>query len=256
MGNGMSQEEADSVGYRVLGVQPASPASAVGLVSFFDFVVACNNVPLKDLDSTFINMIKDAEDKKPLPCTIYNIKSQTLRDVAILPTRKWGGQGMLGVTIRFDTYYQADEHLVRVVEVEAGSPAQIAGLMPETDYLLGTAERVFGDSDALFDEVSLSLDKPVEFYVYNTETDEVRIVVVLPTYSWGGEGCLGASVAHGYLHRLPARCRRTNGVSIEPDRQPDDAFEPPPPLPPPPPPAVAPPKAAEAPRAEPPQAQR
>ena len=43
MGNAESYEqETTLVGYRVLGVQPNSPASSVGLVSFFDFVVAAN----------------------------------------------------------------------------------------------------------------------------------------------------------------------------------------------------------------------
>jgi hypothetical protein len=32
----------DTLGYRVLGVQPSSPASAAGLVSFFDFLVGAN----------------------------------------------------------------------------------------------------------------------------------------------------------------------------------------------------------------------
>ena len=54
--------------------------------------------------------------------------------------------------------------------------------------------------------------------MYNVDSDEVRVVAMLPTYSWGGGGWLGASVAHGYLHRLPARCRGTNGISVEPDR--------------------------------------
>ncbi|EGB04761.1 hypothetical protein AURANDRAFT_6242, partial [Aureococcus anophagefferens] len=198
-------------GYRVLGVQPNSPASDVGLVSFFDFVVAVDGVELRELDSTFIDKIKAARPRRlrsfaprdaptrdrPLPCVVYNLKSRQTRSVTITPTRNWGGQGMLGVTIRFDTYHKADEHLVRVLEVAPGSPAEIAGLRAGTDYLLGTAERVLND------ECTLHLDKPVEFYVYNTETDEVRVVVLLPTYSWGGGGCLGAAVAHGYLHRLP-----------------------------------------------------
>lgn len=35
-------KRASKCGYRVLGVQPNSPASKVGLVSFFDFVVAAD----------------------------------------------------------------------------------------------------------------------------------------------------------------------------------------------------------------------
>ena len=32
----------ETLGYRVLGVQPNSPASSAGLVSFLDFLVGCN----------------------------------------------------------------------------------------------------------------------------------------------------------------------------------------------------------------------
>ena len=48
------------VGYRVLGVQPNSPAAVGGLVSFFDFIVAANGIPLGTLDSTFVDLIKVA----------------------------------------------------------------------------------------------------------------------------------------------------------------------------------------------------
>ena len=190
MGQGASQEELDAVGYRVLGVQPNSPASSAGLVSFFDFVIAANGCPLKQLDQTFVEMIKDSENKA-LPLSIYNIKSETTRDVVITPRRNWGGQGMLGVTIRFDSYWRAEEALVRVLSVEPDSPGELAGLEAEKDYLLGTAEKVFKDTEALYEEVRKFLDSTVEFFVYNTITDEVRVVVVMPTEDWNGQGCLG-----------------------------------------------------------------
>lgn len=60
----------------------------------------------------------------------------------IVPSRKWPGDGMLGVTIRFDNYKDAEDQVIHVLEVEANSPADIAGLQPGADYLLGTAERV------------------------------------------------------------------------------------------------------------------
>ena len=95
---------------------------------------------------------------------------------------------MLGVTIRFDTYYKADECLVRVLSVADGSPAQAAGFLAGADYLWGTAERVFSDADALLDECQLHLDAAIEVYVYNVDSDEVRVAVVVPTYQWGGDG--------------------------------------------------------------------
>jgi hypothetical protein len=56
--NSISEEDAAKVGYRVLGVQANSPAAKGGLVSFFDFIVQANGIPLRSLDSTFIDLIK------------------------------------------------------------------------------------------------------------------------------------------------------------------------------------------------------
>ncbi len=42
MGNAQGGAKPGKCGYRVLGVQPNSPASKVGLVSFFDFIVAAD----------------------------------------------------------------------------------------------------------------------------------------------------------------------------------------------------------------------
>jgi C-terminal processing protease CtpA/Prc len=212
MGNGSSQEQADKVGYRVLGVQASSPSAQVGLVSFFDFIVAANDVELRSLDTTLIDMIKEHEDRE-LQLKVYNCKNNSLRDVVLTPSKKWPGEGMLGVTIRFDTYFEADENLCHVLEVEADSPAELAGLQAGSDYLLGTTEKVFKDTDILFEELKENIDKPVEFYVYNSETDVVRVVVILPNANWGGSGILGAHVAQGYLHVLPSKCLVSTGSS-------------------------------------------
>jgi GRASP55/65 PDZ-like domain len=138
--------------------------------------------------------------------------------------------------------------------VEANSPAELAGLIPFKDFLLGTAEKVwsradqhlsqlnpnlsqfnpkpaqrpsrprtssnpnpnpkaFKTADILDEELREHLEAPVEFYVYNSDSDDVRTVVLMPSSQWGGEGILGASVASGYLHALPAKCCETIGMS-------------------------------------------
>ena len=214
MGNSNSSDHDDEafgkVGYRVLGVQPNSPASKIGLVSFFDFIVAANGVPLTTLDKTFIELIKSSEDK-PLPLKVYNCKSKNIRDLELVPSRNWPGEGMLGVTIRFDSYHNAEEDLCHVTEVDPDSPADLAGLMPETDYLLGTLEKVFKTTEILYEELRTHVNVPIDFYVYNTESDEVRTCVVMPSNDWGGAGLLGASVASGLLHALPSECCHTTG---------------------------------------------
>jgi len=119
------------------------------------------------------------------------------------------------VTIKLDDYGGADERLIRVLDVEEGSPASEAGLIKEKDFMLGTTTQNFSDVSILAEVLEDHIDQIVEIYVYNSETDVVRVVTLMPTVSWGGIGLLGAEVGTGYLHRLPASCRSTIGKSVE-----------------------------------------
>jgi hypothetical protein len=135
--------------------------------------------------------------------------------VTLTPSNSWGGAGLLGVTIRLDNYGGADERLIRVLSVEHNSPAAIAGLLPEKDYLLGTQTESFEETSSLADMLHRNVDRVCEVYVYNTDSDVVRVVALMPTWSWGGGGLLGAEVGTGYLHRLPQSARKTSGTSVE-----------------------------------------
>ena len=148
---------------------------------------------------------------------VWNIKAQEKRIVDLIPRTDWGGAGLLGVTIKLDNYGGADEHLIRVLEVDTNdSPAKLAGLIPNEDYLLGTTGTALSDTDVLATVLQMHINKVVELYVYNSVTDLVRIVGLHPTYRWGdGYSLFGAAVGQGYLHRLPKSCRNTMGKSIE-----------------------------------------
>lgn len=132
----------------------------------------------------------------------------------LIPSDTWGGAGLLGVTIRLDNYGGADERLIRILTVEHNSPAAIAGLVPEQDYLLGTVGESLEDTQSLANLLAVHVDRVIEFYVYNTNSDVVRVVPLMPTWSWGGKGLLGAEVGTGYLHRLPHSARNTSGSSM------------------------------------------
>lgn len=49
----------------------------------------------------------------------------------------WGGQGLLGISIRFCSFEGARENVWHVVQVQPNSPAEIAGLQSNFDYILG-----------------------------------------------------------------------------------------------------------------------
>lgn len=55
-----------------------------------------NNETLKEI-------LKGSVDQ-PLKLIVYNSKYQNTREVELTPNNKWGGQGLLGVSIRFASF--------------------------------------------------------------------------------------------------------------------------------------------------------
>lgn len=83
------------------------------------------------------------------------------------------------------------------------SPAYRAGLLPHSDYIIGTPSGTLRGESALGELVEDHLDRTLVLWVYNSEFDVVRTVDLVPTRGWGGEGALGAELGYGALHRLP-----------------------------------------------------
>ncbi|XP_070793186.1 Golgi reassembly-stacking protein 2 [Pituophis catenifer annectens] len=190
-------------GYHVLRVQENSPGHRAGLEPFFDFIVSINNSRLNKDNDTLKDLLK-ANVEKPVKMLVYSSKTLELRETSVTPSNMWGGQGLLGVSIRFCSFDGANENVWHVLEVEPNSPAAIAGLRPHSDYIIG-ADTVMNESEDLFSLIETHESKPLKLYVYNTDTDNCREVVITPNTAWGGEGSLGCGIGYGYLHRIPTR---------------------------------------------------
>ncbi|XP_061588986.1 Golgi reassembly-stacking protein 2-like [Cololabis saira] len=192
-----------SEGYHVLRVQENSPGHRAGLEPFFDFIVSINNTRLNKDNDTLKDLLK-ASVEKPIKMLVYSSKTLDLREATVTPSNLWGGQGLLGVSIRFCSFEGANENVWHVLEVEPNSPAALAGLRPHTDYIIG-ADTVMNESEDLFSLIESHEGKGLKLYVYNTDTDNCREVVITPNSAWGGEGSLGCGIGYGYLHRIPTR---------------------------------------------------
>lgn len=83
------------------------------------------------------------------------------------------------------------------------SPAHQAGLLPHSDYILGSPSGTLKGEAALGELVEDHLNRSLVLWVYNSEFDVVREVELVPRRGWGGEGALGAVLGFGALHRLP-----------------------------------------------------
>lgn len=190
-------------GYHVLRVQDDSPGQKAGLEAFFDFIVSIGNNRL-DQDNHLLKDLLKANVDKEVTITVYSSKTQSVRHTVIVPSMTWGGQGFLGVSVRFCSFEGANENVWHVLEVHPSSPAELAGLRPFTDYIIG-ADSVLHESEDLFTLIEAHESRPLKLYVYNTKDDSCREVTITPNNTWGGEGSLGCGIGYGYLHRIPIR---------------------------------------------------
>ncbi|XP_025947347.1 Golgi reassembly-stacking protein 1 [Apteryx rowi] len=203
-----------------LQVQENSPAQQGGLEPFFDFIIAIGHTRLNKENNMLKDLLK-ANAEKPVKLEVYNIKTMKIREVEVIPSNMWGGQGLLGASVRFCSFQGANEHVWHVLDVEPASPAALAGLQPYTDYIVGS-DQILQESEDFFSLIESHEGKPLKLMVYNTEADSIREVVVTPNGAWGGEGSLGCGIGYGYLHRIPTQ-------SIIPKKKPES--KPPSPLP-------------------------
>ena len=142
-----------------------------------DYIVAADGVPVSSEEETFVSTIKrHAAAQSSMTMTVYNLLSGLQRDIIVQPSGAWGGEGLLGLVIRFDTMKQAEEHCVHILDVHANSPAHRAGLIAHEDYLLGTHDTViksYGDLEQLLAKFN---GHSVTLVVFNTINRGVREV--------------------------------------------------------------------------------
>ncbi|XP_032988131.1 Golgi reassembly-stacking protein 1 [Rhinolophus ferrumequinum] len=205
MGVGASAEQpaGGAEGFHLHGVQENSPAQQAGLEPYFDFIITIGHSRLNKENDTLKALLK-ANVEKPVKLEVFNMKTMKVREVEVVPSNMWGGQGLLGASVRFCSFRRASEHVWHVLDVEPSSPASLAGLRPYTDYVVGS-DQVLQESEDFFTLIESHEGKPLKLMVYNSESDSCREVTVTPNAAWGGEGSLGCGIGYGYLHRIPTQ---------------------------------------------------
>nr|XP_054339481.1 Golgi reassembly-stacking protein 1 isoform X7 [Pongo pygmaeus] len=139
MGLGVSAEQpaGGAEGFHLHGVQENSPAQQAGLEPYFDFIITIGHSRLNKENDTLKALLK-ANVEKPVKLEVFNMKTMRVREVEVVPSNMWGGQGLLGASVRFCSFRRASEQVWHVLDVEPSSPAALAGLRPYTDYVVGS----------------------------------------------------------------------------------------------------------------------
>ena len=189
--------------FSILHVSPGGPASRAKLTPYFDYIISVNGINVVQEAPNVVAEMAKTHINKPLRFSVYNSRTDTIREVSVVPSNNWGGNGLLGCSIRYSTTLGAVDRFWRVIEIFENSPSQKAGLIPLKDWIIGAADlNILNYED--FNEFLIQNKKhPVRLIVYNSDEDASRIVSIIPDFEWGGPGCLGCDIGTGMLNRVP-----------------------------------------------------
>lgn len=236
MGNAPSSEEEDAFepprsGYRVLSVAPNSPGASLlrfpdglsaregittpvpcELVAFFDLIVSINGIILDSQAAKEDVLTREVAKQQPCLIEVWSSSQRRYRSCQLTPRKGWGGEGLLGVQVRFDSSLEPSEATLEscglhIVAVEPHSPAEKAGLKEEEEYLLGSVQGPpFASVDDFVSFANDRIGEQAQVFVYRKETDSVRLATLNITEEpWGPERQVGVGLelATGHLHALP-----------------------------------------------------
>ncbi|KAG5926401.1 hypothetical protein E4U42_003348 [Claviceps africana] len=167
---------------------------------WFDFIVGINGRAIEDPNpSLFAQEVQNCAGGV-VSLGLWNAKGQRTRELhaTVAPDT-----ASLGLTLQYSALALA-ANIWHVLDVAAKSPADQGGLLPYSDYILGSPEGSLQGESALGELVEDHIGRPLRLYVYNNEYNVTREVTIHPSRGWGGEGVLGCVLGYGALHRLPA----------------------------------------------------
>ena len=106
---------------------------------------------------------------------------------------------LLGLTLRLCCPSQTVNHVWHILDVFEGSPADSGGLVPYGDYVIGWTGGPLQSESDFIQLVHQQSNRNLSLYVYYSEYDHTREVIILPNRDWGGEGLLGCGIGYGLL---------------------------------------------------------
>ncbi|UKZ77460.1 hypothetical protein TrVFT333_005181 [Trichoderma virens FT-333] len=190
------QHDRESFGFQVL----RNTNLELPIEPWFDYIVGINGRPIDNPDpSLFAQEVQNCAGGT-VTFGLWSAKGQRTREMHIpVPV----DTAALGLSLQFAPISLA-ANIWHVLDVPANSPADVAGLLPYSDYILGSPEGALHGESALGELVEDFIGRPLRLYVYNNEYDVSREVTIQPSRNWGGDGALGCTLGYGALHRLPA----------------------------------------------------
>ncbi|KAH7188657.1 GRASP55/65 PDZ-like domain-containing protein [Fusarium flagelliforme] len=189
------QQEKGSFGFQVL----RNTNLDLAIEPWFDFIVGINGRPIEDPEPALFSQEVRNCAGSTVTLGLWNAKGQRTREIhaPVAPDT-----ASLGLSLQYAPLALA-ANIWHVLDVPANSPADVAGLLPYSDYILGSPEGALYGEGGLGELVEDFIGRPMRIWVYNNEYNVTREVTIQPSRDWGGQGALGCVLGYGALHRIP-----------------------------------------------------
>ncbi|KAF5020637.1 hypothetical protein F66182_7344 [Fusarium sp. NRRL 66182] len=206
------QQERGSFGFQVL----RNTNLDLAIEPWFDFIVGINGRPIEDPEPALFSQEVRNCAGSTVTLGLWNAKVKSFSTVYMngqltIPqgqrTREIHAPvapdtASLGLSLQYAPLALA-ANIWHVLDVPANSPADVAGLLPYSDYILGSPEGALYGEGGLGELVEDFIGRPMRIWVYNNEYNVTREVTIQPSRDWGGQGAIGCVLGYGALHRIP-----------------------------------------------------
>lgn len=167
---------------------------------WFDFIIGINGRTIDNPDPTlFATEVRNCAGHT-ISLGVWSAKGQRIRELYVPIAAE---NPTLGISLQW-TPLSSTEDVWHILDVQPNSPADVAGLLPYGDYIIGSPEGLVRGESGLGELVEDYINRPLRLFVYNHEYNVTRPVTITPSRNWGGQGLLGCVLGFGALHRLPA----------------------------------------------------
>eukprot|EP00668_Euglena_longa_P002092 GGOE01002427.1.p1 GENE.GGOE01002427.1~~GGOE01002427.1.p1 ORF type:complete len:681 (-),score=157.70 GGOE01002427.1:197-2134(-) len=125
-------------GFQVIKLAMGSPAQKAGILPFFDYLVAADDVPLTDDVAELAQRLASKRGEGVL-ISVFNARQRAVRQVAVYPDDHWGDGGLFGCTIvwnQVQTGYPSARKVTMVDEQNGSDPP----LLPTDHFIIGMEE--------------------------------------------------------------------------------------------------------------------
>ena len=208
---GLFEETSSNItqyGFRVYKLIKDGPLDKAGIKEITDFIIPPNEVLFQK--NTFKDWIISIADQT-IKIKIYSLLTRNFKIVEVKTNKSDSKDGILGASVKFENFENADKKLLHVTSVLENSFAKNKlGLNTNDDYIIAVKGKntsvislnneQYTPLEILNNVISNNKGNDLIFYIYNIKNGARTVEVNIEN---DNNFILGCDVAYGALHEFP-----------------------------------------------------